>query len=271
MELLPFDILYFHLGTKYPHAYNLLTRSNKYWHGKLEPLGDELRKKWTRKVVAVFKDKHQKHLATLLPNGQYHGEYTVHDTRNNRRIELITYDNGVKHGKYEKNELRQIPGRYAVEHHFSSGSFVNGQLHGKWRVWNEVGGYEAWFTKGKLNGKEVIYQKNRRTIVQVTHYKDGLKHGIHQKFNKDGAKILECKYNNDVLDGWYTEYVHTVFSKSRKHIHAHYSKGLLDGEKVFFGPNGSIIKIETWVQGGLYKTEQGRTLRNNGKSSRGRK
>ncbi|MBJ7448877.1 MAG: hypothetical protein JHC93_00785 [Parachlamydiales bacterium] len=121
-------------------------------------------------------------------------------------------------------------------------TYSNGELEGPKSLWDSEGNLqeEAYYSHNLLQGRS--FMKNKDGSEVVTHYKDGLKEGLHQVFYPIDAtfgkiKAKEAHFVADELDGEFCEYNRYGI----KVLNSLYNHGLKEGITTLYGPNGKVM------------------------------
>lgn len=119
-------------------------------------------------------------------------------------------------------------------------NFKNGKLYGTAFYYNEKGilSEKKNYKKGILQGKNIIYHDDGKTIASVVNFKNGKKEGKEKSFYSDGSLRSFGFYENGLKEG-----VFTLF-KNGKEYKTHYFKNYLHGYSERFLA-GSPDNLET--------------------------
>jgi antitoxin component YwqK of YwqJK toxin-antitoxin module len=117
-------------------------------------------------IICYYKNG-TKSLETKLVNGEYHGSYTIYDTKG-KPFETKTYVNGYLDGLLTFSS--------APEKTYSTTAYAMGQRHGEMKIYH-------------LNGK----------IMLETNYHFGLKNGTEKEYDQNGKLKFTREYYNGVM------------------------------------------------------------------------
>lgn len=220
-----------------------------------------------REEIEVENAKGKRHYYQL-PNGNWDGISTQYDDKGTI-IEQITFDNGVKHGKYINTFSSHSPISH-LEGTFIQGSkngverwwYRNGQLvkeltyvqdrrDGPFTLWNEDGGLleEGTFVQGFKDGLIKFYDITGK-LVEESEYVFGLKNGLCKFYTDD--KYSEITFVDGEQNGrgdiWYSNGEHALL---------YYLEGKIHGRFQLWYPDGQLKKHCTYHKGnkhGLYQS-----------------
>lgn len=146
---------------------------------------------------------------------------------------------------YEKSALDQL----VRAHYYTQDGFAVGGVHagiGKKIVWHSS---SQWHTdayqNGLFTGVREYFEKDM--LTRREHYRDGMRDGEDLYFYKNGQKKLRMHWEKGVLSGRCT-----VWRESGT-IMTHYMmhKNQMNGERIVYYPDGSIMMVEHYKSGAL--------------------
>jgi antitoxin component YwqK of YwqJK toxin-antitoxin module len=104
---------------------------------------------------------------------------------------------------YNKGENFQRHGRYEEYHIFATNIayYKNGVLHGKcYEYYENLLMSEGCYKNGGKHGTFICYYKGEPFQIRtISNFKNDLKDGIFQQFNKDGSLLKQCFFKDDGL------------------------------------------------------------------------
>lgn len=173
-------------------------------------------------------------------NGKKHGVQKTWWT-NGQMKEKIFFENGKKHGSFEKfNESGEI--RYVA-------NYFEGVKDGIEKKWWDNGNLKEEFTysNGKKDGVVKKFDKNGE-IVYVVDYVEGIKDGMEKSWWDNGNLKVKFLYQNGKKDGFCYEW----FENGNMKYEKSYSNGLLSGYYNVYHENGVVKKRALYSEGEIY-------------------
>jgi antitoxin component YwqK of YwqJK toxin-antitoxin module len=159
--------------------------------------------------------------------GGLHGRWTKSNIAGRLLVEA-TYNNGKRHGKLIVWDLSQDGIQYSSE----VTMYSNGVKHG-----DSIKYYPS--TKNEVPTRTSVLGRSGGMVKEQKSYQNGLLHGSHTEFNKNGIKVLEKLWNKGMLDGSHRQW---------------YGSGLPKSDSVYI--NGHQIGKHTeWHANGCIKVE----------------
>lgn len=133
----------------------------------------------------------------------------------------------------------------------SYGKYTNKKKDSTWKYFDDKGNLTSTeeYANGEKNGKTVVYypinpERDRRNrVLEVTEYRDGLRHGDWIQYYKSGKKLAEGTYELDDFQGMVTYY----HSNEEKKITKPYKNGLEHGfTRTYDGAGKETSKTYYW-------------------------
>ncbi|OYQ32058.1 hypothetical protein CHU92_14340 [Flavobacterium cyanobacteriorum] len=170
--------------------------------------------------------------------------------------------NGKKMGRYK---VLNKYGNIAAEL-----NFADNELEGVQKYYGLKGKLleEKTFSKGKLNGKRIVYFENGNFRL-IEFYKDDKLDGLCTGYYINGGKSAEGNFSADLREGLHTEY----YENGSKKTEANYLKGKLNGKYVYYDITGNVSNEQNFVnderQGKLVEYYDGKIVKSEAEYDKG--
>ena len=125
----------------------------------------------------------------------------------------------------------------------AEGKYVNRKKDSVWNYYSEPEGNliaTEEYDHGVLTGESISYFAETGKILEIFHYKNGLRNGPYKKYFPDGKLMTEGYYENDTLEG---EFV-TYYPGGQIQVRGTYSNGLQKGNWEYFDEKGNLLTQE---------------------------
>jgi antitoxin component YwqK of YwqJK toxin-antitoxin module len=130
----------------------------------------------------------------------------------------------------------------------ADGKYINQLRDSTWNFYSDVDGKlisKENYTKGKLNGKSILYYADSGEQAEITNYENGIKNGPYLKYFPDGKIMTEGTYKNDKLEGDFTVY----YNDGSIAIKGQYKNGIQTGNWSYFDEDGKPLTAEQFREG----------------------
>lgn len=194
----------------------------------------------------------------IMKNSQREGRWEITDGTDGETPDLSgfdTYQHNQLNGPSERRltgEVRlkgdyvddQREGMWIAEH--GEGPFVKGVANGLWKLKTGDGEtQQVQLVAGKKQG-ELRWSDKAGQLMQITHYKDDIPDGVHQKYSAAGKMVYQADYVQGKLDGHEIEYYDDGVTLRADRS---YRNGELDGPYIYNFPDGKPQSVSTFDHG----------------------
>ena len=144
---------------------------------------------------------------------------------------------------------------YAAMYHenqklMSYGKYTNQKKDSTWIYYDENENLTLVenYSDGKLNGKRTVYYPKKEgdkylSVLEITNYKDDLRHGEWAQYYKNGEKLSEGTYE---LDDFVGKVIYYHSNGEKNHVH-NYKNGVKHGFCLSYDQSGEEIgKVYYW-------------------------
>jgi antitoxin component YwqK of YwqJK toxin-antitoxin module len=194
-----------------------------------------------------------------LPNGNYHGLYTMYEQYRNdfnkpfewRRTMSCNYNNGIKEGEqlnYHPSDQQVTCQEYFSENKLHGMRISYHPLRSDGTQLRSIKSIEE-FRHGVPTGKLIVYHPNGEILREYIYNDEGKRHGKCTDYRSESGEVLHTtEYNNGEKHGL------ECFANHTEILLINWKNGQRHGEKKIKDTSGRISLFEIWEDGSMIES-----------------